>query len=154
MGFASDLKMGNEYEQKYIDMIDYDSYEISKGCFKPYDIKVMNGDITTTYEIKADRMTARTGNVVIEYKCNGKPSGITSSEADYWVYFIVGTTEYIKIPTNVLRQFILEKKYKNSVSGGDGYRSQMYLFPKNVFEDYLFLPTTPTPPTTPTTPII
>jgi len=146
MGFASDLKMGNEYEQKYLTMIDYDSYEISKGCFKPYDIKVMNGDITTTYEIKADRMTARTGNVVIEYKCNGKPSGITSSEADYWVYFIVGTEEYIKIPTNVVRQFILEKKYKNSISGGDGYRSHMYLFPKNVFEDYLILPTTPPTP--------
>ena len=149
MGFASDLKMGNEYEQKYLTMIDYDSYEISKGCFKPYDIKVMNGDITTTYEIKADRMTARTGNVVIEYKCNGKPSGITSSEADYWVYFIVGTEEYIKIPTNVVRQFILDKKYTKKIKGGDGYRSHMYLFPKNVFEDYLILPTTP-----PTTPII
>ena len=144
MGFASDLKIGQSYENQYLTMIDYDSYEISKGCFKPYDIKVMNGDITTTYEIKADRMTARTGNVVIEYKCNGKPSGITSSEADYWVYFIVGTQEYIKIPTNVVRQFILEKKYKNSISGGDGYRSHMYLFPKNVFEDYLILPTTPT----------
>jgi hypothetical protein len=137
MTFIADLKIGNQYEKKYVDMIDYDSYEISKGCFKPYDIKVVNGDITTTYEIKADRMTAKTGNVVIEYACNGKPSGITSSEADYWVYFIVGTDEYIKISTADLRQLITDKKYTRSLKGGDGWRSQMYLFPKTVFQEYI-----------------
>jgi hypothetical protein len=140
MTFTSDLKIGNQYEQKYVDMIDYDSYEISKGCFKPYDIKVVNGDTTITYEIKADRMTAKSGNVVIEYACNGKPSGITSSEADYWIYFIVGTDEYIKIPTSDLRQLIADKKYTRSLKGGDGWRSQMYLFPKTEFQNYI-LPT-------------
>ena len=39
-------------------------------------------------EVKTDRMTHKTGNVFIEYESRGKPSGIATTDADYWVYKI------------------------------------------------------------------
>lgn len=137
MGFTSDLKMGEEYQQKYLSLIDYDSFEMARGNFKPYDIKVVRHPYTRTYEVKADRMTNKTGNVVIEYECNGKPSGITSTEADTWIYFIVGTNEYIEIDTATLRQLIADNKWTRKIKGGDGWRSAMYLFPKAEFQDFI-----------------
>jgi len=137
MSFKSDLKLGEEYQQKYLSLIDYDSYEMATGNFKAYDIKITQHPHTKTCEVKADRMTARTGNVVIEFECSGKPSGITSTEADYWVYFIVGTNEYIKIDTPVLRQLIADNKWTRKVKGGDGWRSNMYLFPKETFQEFI-----------------
>jgi hypothetical protein len=137
MSFQSDLKLGEEYQQKYVSMIDYDSYEMATGNFKAYDIKVVKHPFTKTYEVKADRMTAKTGNVVIEYECSGKPSGITSTEADVWIYFIVGTNEYIEIETPVLRQLIADNKWTKKIRGGNGYRAAMYLFPRSEFEEFI-----------------
>jgi hypothetical protein len=39
-----------------------------------------------TIEVKCDRIAVKTGNVYIEYESRGKPSGISTSQADYWVY--------------------------------------------------------------------
>lgn len=39
----------------------------------------------TTVEVKLDFGTHRTGNFYIEYASRGSASGITTTEADYWV---------------------------------------------------------------------
>lgn len=39
----------------------------------------------TTVEVKLDFGTHRTGNFYIEYSSRGHASGITTTEADYWV---------------------------------------------------------------------
>lgn len=135
--FQADLKLGEEYQQKYLSLIDYDSYEMATGNFKPYDIKIVRHPFTKTYEVKADRMTIKTGNVVIEYECNNKPSGITSTEADTWIYFIVGSNEYIEIDTATLRQLIADNKWTRKIRGGDGYRAAMYLFPRQEFQEFI-----------------
>ena len=135
--FQADLKLGEEYQQKYLSLIDYDSCEMATGNFKPYDIKIVRHPFTKTYEVKADRMTIKTGNVVIEYECNNKPSGITSTEADTWIYFIVGSNEYIEIDTATLRQLIADNKWTRKIRGGDGYRAAMYLFPRQEFQEFI-----------------
>mgnify|MGYP001070419334 CR=1 FL=1 len=39
-------------------------------------------------EVKYDRKTKETGNVYIEFESRGKPSGIKTTQADYWTYYI------------------------------------------------------------------
>ena len=43
--------------------------------------------IDSKIEVKSERdIWQKTGNIAIEYECYGKPSGISSTEADYWFH--------------------------------------------------------------------
>lgn len=137
MPWASDLALGESRQELFLKLIEYDEAEIMKGNFKPYDIRIKYGGEETTIESKADRLTISTGNIAIEYRCSGKPSGITSTQADYWVIFIEGTRDYYLIPTSEITKAIEEHKYTRTTRGGDGYRSEMYLFPRTIFTPYL-----------------
>lgn len=139
MPFTEDLILGEQYQKLFLSMIEWDSSEIAQGNFKPWDIRIQNKEELITFEVKADRQSRRTGNVVIEFECNKKPSGITSSTADYWIYFIIGSHQYYMIPREALLDMIKENKYQRIVKGGDGYRSNMYLFRMTDFMDYLEL---------------
>ena len=64
--------------------------------------------ISATAEIKTDAKAASTGNVAIEIACNGKPSGLTMSTADFWV-FVIGNNAHL-IRTTKLRAIIQQLK--------------------------------------------
>jgi hypothetical protein len=136
--FHSDLAFGDKYQEQYIaSMTPQPSYlEVKKGNFKPYDFVADN----VKYECKADRMAHKTGNLCIEYQSRGKPSGISTSEADYWIYMLVApdgaVSDTFKIPGDILKEEIEKKSYTRDVSGGDNWTNKMYLFPKNVFCQY------------------
>jgi len=136
--FHSDLAFGDKYQEQYISsMTPQPSYlEVKKGYFKPYDFIADN----VKYECKADRMAHTTGNLCIEYFSRGSPSGISTSEADFWIYMLVSPTgevsDTFKIPSDVLKEQIAKKAYWREVAGGDNYMNKMYLFPKNIFADY------------------
>jgi hypothetical protein len=136
MTFRADLELGESYQRKLLELIEYDNCGMSKGCFKPYDVWVEYGGERTTFEVKVDRMTQRTGNIVVEFECNKKPSGITATEADYWVYFIHNTGVWFLIPTEEIKSRIASKRYSRTVKGGDGFRSNMYVFPVAEFEEF------------------
>ena len=133
MPFQDDLALGEQYQSKLLDLIEWDSYEMAQGRFKAWDVKIVHDGETVTFEVKADRRAVSTKNLAIEFSCNGVPSGIASTEADYWVYFIIGTNTYYLMPTNVIRRAIEQKQYKRTVCGGDGNRASMYLFPLEIF---------------------
>lgn len=141
MSFKADLAFGKWYEKKLIEIIPSDSHIIKDGKFLPYDLELTKGDITSKYEVKADRMTIKTGNVAIEYECYDKPSGITTSEADYYAYFVIKNNANVfdlyLIPTATIKELIAQKKYKRSILGGDLNKSRMYLFDIIHFRDYL-----------------
>ena len=109
-------------------------------AFKEYDFK--NLETGEAYEVKADRNTARTGNIFIEYECNNKDSGINSTEADYIVYFVCNVDNvyesnyYYEIPVEFVKSKIEEKMYSRIVSGGDFNRVRGCLFNENVFRVY------------------
>ena len=136
MPFKQDLLLGEKYQTKLLDIIEYDNYEMATGNFKPWDVKIEFCSDTITFEVKADRKATTTNNIAIEYQCNNKPSGISTTEADYWAYFLVGTNTYYLIPTSTIRTAIENKKYTRIVNGGDGFRSSMYLFPLSAFTDF------------------
>ena len=77
-----------------------------------------------TIECKRDFKAHKTGNVYVEFECRGKPSGIATTEADYWV-FVVGPDEndlraYL---TTTARLKALFEKADKRVPGGDGMLS-------------------------------
>ena len=81
-----------------------------------YDIKGIIGDREVTFEIKEDIRCADTGNVVVEFESRGKPSGICTTKADFWVFRVhEGYREcdihHYMIGTNRLKRIINEHKY-------------------------------------------
>ena len=80
-------------------------------------------------EVKTERdQWATTGNLVFEYECRGKPSGIAVTQADYWCHILrlgnVAQATYLW-PTSELKAFLrtclTTKGYAGSraVLGGD-----------------------------------
>ena len=82
-------------------------------------------------------MCVDTGNVAVEYSCRGKLSGISTSEADFYIYKLETRDKgihYIMHKVSDLKQMIERKEYFREVNGGDrGSNSLNYLFKYNVF---------------------
>ena len=82
-------------------------------------------------EVKSERgMWMKTGNICIEYESYGKPSGIITTEADFWFHNLciednIFCTFIFDVPK--LKQLIEKLDFKKSVSGGDHNASRMWL---------------------------
>tara|TARA_R100000734_G_C3239530_1_gene44678 strand:+ start:101 stop:448 length:348 start_codon:yes stop_codon:yes gene_type:complete len=79
-------------------------------------------------EVKLDRKAHDTGNIFIEYESRNKPSGITTTQAEY--YCIVINDIYHIIETSKLKDKC--RRYLNTnrdVVGGDNNTSKGILLP-------------------------
>ena len=103
--------------------------------------KVFEGN--SKIEVKTERdIWVRTHNVAIEMRCNGQPSGISTTEADVWIH-LLSYKGVIKggflFKVDELKGLI-KKLHKEGnlkvVMGGDDNLSQMALIPQKD----LFLP--------------
>jgi hypothetical protein len=135
--FMEDLAFGHKYEDVFIEKILGNPEDLNRpaGRFSQYDFSV-NG---VNYEIKADRKCSVTGRFCIEAQKSGSPSGISTTQAHYYGYFVVrhdGDYDIYKIPTADILQMIIDKKYTKSMRGGDGWKSFFYLFDKELFSQY------------------
>ena len=97
------------------------------GRFKPYDF-THNG---LKYEVKADRLAYKYGGTTmfVEFECSGQPSGISTTEADVWMYFMVrpdGSYKCFSVPVPELKEWCEGCVVK---AGGDGYRAKGYIVP-------------------------
>lgn len=82
-------------------------------------------------EVKTDFKALKTGNVFVEYECRGRPSGLCTTEADYYCFFISDTT-FIMIETEKLKE--VARFYWNTprnTKGGDHDLSKGILIPIN-----------------------
>lgn len=135
--FIEDLKLGKEYELKALKLFKYKSYVHSEGINKLYDLEIDTIDDEKVFvEVKSDRLAIKTGNVVIEYECNKKSSGINATKADYYVYFVIGSNIVYKIKTKTLKEICKDCRI---VMGGDGYRSKMYIVPMKNLDNYKYI---------------
>jgi hypothetical protein len=81
-------------------------------------------------EVKSDRKALDTGNLYVEVFSRGKPSGISTSDADVWIFFLNHITLCVK--TEILKKIVKhfheanEKKFKR---GGDNDTSKGVLIP-------------------------
>lgn len=81
-------------------------------------------------EVKTEKDKWKTtGNIVIEYESRGKPSGIITTDADYWLHNLaMGDDIVLSFLTKVstLRKYIAQHNPR-SVRGGDDMTSKLYL---------------------------
>jgi len=86
-------------------------------------------------EVKRDFRALETGNIFVEYESRNKPSGIATTEAEYWCYWL-SEEHCILIKTERLKE--LCRKYLNTnrdTIGGDSNTSKGILLPtKNFIE--------------------
>ena len=81
-------------------------------------------------EVKTEKDKWKTtGNIVIEYESRNKPSGIITTDADYWLHNLaMGDDIVLSFLTKVstLRKYIAQHSPR-SVRGGDDMTSKLYL---------------------------
>ena len=63
-------------------------------------------------EVKSDAIARRTGNLFVEYRQRGRPSGIAVTEAEYWAFeydqdcwLVVPTQRLLEITREVYRDY-------------------------------------------------
>ena len=92
-----------------------------------------------TLEVKRDFIAHKTKRVFVEYECNGKPSGSTKTEADWWAFVMDDCA--VMIPTAKLKELVTiavdKGRYRR---GGDGNRSVGALIELKDLVEYLQLP--------------
>ena len=103
--FKNDLAIGHNSEDAVCAKIKkkYPRAHVMEGCCKGYDIYVP--ETKKKVEVKQDKKSNFTGNIVVEIEFDGKPSALSTTEADYWV-FDDGEI-YMWITPETLRQIVL-----------------------------------------------
>ena len=149
--FDKDLKDGKKGEQvirhlvesvmglKYIKDNDTNAFDL---LFQG------NGEDPTTFEVKTDLWEqdwgkGGSGNMAIEYKCRGKPSGISVTKATYFVYYLVNVSDkqiWI-IEVDKLRDLILSEKFPSKTVGETHYDSddkvaKCYMMPRFEYKEH------------------
>jgi len=131
--FSDDLPVAIETEKDVAQILAkiYDARILKFEHSNKYDILAIIKGSKYTFEVKEDFMSWKTGNVALEFECRGKPSGIQTSEANFYIYKIHGKNgiHYYLFKTNVLKKMVDRQEYFRVVSGGDeGSNSMNYLF--------------------------
>jgi hypothetical protein len=93
-----------------------------------------------SYEIKTDvfcKPYLDTGNIFIEFECRGSDSGISVSEADWFVTYFQHFREIWYIKTDKLKKLIINNNFKKTELSGDlNSNTKGYLIPRYQFKKY------------------
>mgnify|MGYP000878541439 CR=1 FL=1 len=142
--FLNDLGLAKTVERYVANLFEEVGFKFLSFCNdKRYDIMMQSptGGIKKI-EVKYDRMSA-TNNIIFEYMSWGKPSGISTSKSDYFVYVYPCLNEIWIIKTKKLKKVIefynptysQELQYCwNTVFAGDDKSSRCYLWKRVVFK--------------------
>ncbi len=125
--FQNDLIVGETLERHILKKIQrrYPKAKKIEGYFKGYDLYVP--EIGVRIEVKQDMKSQHTGNYVIEVEFGGKPSALSTTEADYWVIFD-GKCEIWTTPYRI-REAIKGLPLREFVGKGDTKSKKAYLCP-------------------------
>lgn len=97
--------------------------------------EIFKAGLIEKVELKSESYQwGQTGNICIEYRCDGKPSGISTTEADYWVHELMRdgqTLVYLMFPIERLRTLAREHYRLGNyrLGGGDGGRFDNIVIP-------------------------
>jgi len=142
--FKADNQYGNEGE-KIIARYLYDNHDVKtlefNGDYR-YDMLAYSKrlDRNILIEQKTDRLITKeddTGNLAIEIRYRGKPSGVSHTEAEYFIYYLRNLEEdnlwIIKV--DELKSLLKTGGFKK-VRGGDNNWSEIVLLPRNNVKDW------------------
>lgn len=139
MGWTEDLELGKRYELVFFEneLITENEIYQSEGLCKGWDLMTMDN---IQYEVKVCRRWRQTGNLLVEFGCTGKRSGISTTTSDYWAFYQLGKgDDWIKvilIPTYILKELIEKKRYHRIYYGAEYKQSDFFLFKENVLDEY------------------
>ena len=133
--FHESLSVGKIIENNVLGFVreKYTKSYIKEGYFKGYDIYVPEKEMGI--EVKADEMSQRTGNLVVEIEFDGEPSALSTTLAEWYVFY--DGECYIWIKPQELKR-ISEKygKLREFVGNGDTKSKKAYLIKKDVVKEY------------------
>ena len=144
LNFTSDLKLGNDGEMVIVEyLLKRGSKLLDTNDDNKYDARMTKDGVEITYEIKTDVKCAPlfdTGNIFIEYESRGKASGISVTEADWFVTYFKYLGEAWFIKTKNLRKLIEENDFPTFKDAGDvGSATHGYLIKRKEFKDYFYV---------------
>ena len=112
--FLNKLKKYTPYELIAADKICLLKFVSVSGICKNYKYDFMTSD-NIKYEVKTDIMSLKTDNIFIEFMGYGKPSGIATTEANF--YIINDTVNYYMISVIKLKQLVKNTRILNTKDG-------------------------------------
>ena len=134
--FDIDLGRGKQIEEMFLELV-HKSYPLAyivKGYFKDYDIYIP--EIKKSVEVKYDKKSIDTGNIVVEVEFNNKPSALSTTKADYWVWYD-GVNFTIITPENILKCINdTNQKLYSFIARGDDKEKKAYLIKKDLLWQY------------------
>jgi len=134
--FQSDLKVGKIYENIVLEKIQekYPKAYIQKGYCKDWDIYIP--ELEMGVEVKFDKKSMHTGNIVIEIEFDSKPSALSTTKAVWWV--IYDGLQYNWFTVKNIKKCIKENNltYTNFVGRGDTKQKKAYLIKKEILYKY------------------
>lgn len=132
--FKKDLQGGNMGEKVFASFLKTKGFTIKSFCNDyRFDIEAEYFDKDILFEIKTDRYEflkdVKTDNIFIETSCSNKPSGISKTEADIFVYFIPDFEEAWCISVKKLKDLLIShpEYFRRTTQSGDGERVTGYL---------------------------
>lgn len=135
MNFYEALTYGKEIENKVLEFIQkkYPKSYLSKGKCSEFDICVPEKNIFI--EVKCDKKSNYTGNIVIECEMYNKPSGINITKSDYWIIYD-GIFHWFKI--DQIKKCIndIKPKLVEIIGNGDKKSKFVYLIKKDILFKY------------------
>jgi len=133
--FHSDLARGSKIELSVLQMLKkkYRSASLI-DAYKGYDIWIP--ELACGVEVKYDPMSNKTGNIVVEFEMNGKPSALMTTEAKWWVFYDGNKFIWIT-PKNIIRCVFDNKLSHVEFTGrGDTSSKKAFLIKKNTLFSY------------------
>ena len=145
--FKKDLEFGNAGEKivaMYMAINGMTIVNDESGDNKDYDIVMYSpkADKNLYMEVKTDNYVddnKDTGNIAIEIRYRGKPSGISTTKADWWVYYMpdISSSNLWMMECDKLKRFIKENiQDLKVVKGGDNNWSELVLIPRKKYAQY------------------
>ena len=133
--FHRDLAGGKIIEAKHLKVIRKtypDAYMIDGYC-KEWDIYIPSGSFGI--EVKSDKMSQKTGNIVVEVRFNGKASALSTTKSRYWI-FDTGVKSMM-VEVTRLRKLVEESqdRKRTFTALGDTHPKDAYLIEQKHIEE-------------------
>lgn len=131
MSFLYDLLEGVAIEEKLLKRIK-EKYPCATliNAYKGYDIWIP--ETNQGIEVKYDPMSNETGNIVVEIEMNGKKSALSTTTADYWVFYDDHVYAWFKPMDIVYCIFVNKLKCVDFIGDGDKNSKRAFLVNKEI----------------------
>jgi len=144
LNFKTDLILGNEGEQSLVEYLTTKGLSfVDSNDDNRYDIKMLKNNKEVTYEVKTDVKCAPlfdTGNIFVEFESRGKASGISVTQAEWFVTYFLYLDELWFIKSDILKNLIETNDFPKFYNAGDiGSETHGYLIKRKDYKKYFYV---------------